>query len=65
MYRFDYTADGSVVKAETIIVVNVILSIMSVVIIVVMVYIRAKILAPFEKLSDIPYELSRVILLHL
>lgn len=46
-------------KAETIIVVNVILSIMSVVIIAVMVYIRAKILAPFEKLSDIPYELSK------
>ena len=59
LYRFDYTADGSVVKAETIIVVNVILSIMSVVIIAVMVYIRAKILAPFEKLSDIPYELSK------
>ena len=59
MYRFDYTADGSVDKAETIIVVNVILSIMSVVIIAVMVYIRAKILAPFEKLSDIPYELSK------
>ena len=59
MYRFDYTADGSVDKAETIIVVNVILSIMSVVIIAVMIYIRAKILAPFEKLSDIPYELSK------
>lgn len=59
LYRFDYTADGSVDKAETIIVVNVILSIMSVVIIAVMVYIRAKILAPFEKLSDIPYELSK------
>lgn len=59
MYRFDYTADGSVDKAETIIVVNVILSIMSVVIIAVMIYIRAKILAPFEKLTDIPYELSK------
>lgn len=59
LYRFDYTADGSVDKAETIIVVNVILSIMSVVIIAVMVYIRAKILAPFEKLTDIPYELSK------
>ena len=59
LYRFDYTADGSVDKAETIIVVNVILSIMSVVIIAVMIYIRAKILAPFEKLTDIPYELSK------
>ena len=59
LYRFDYTADGSVDKAETIIVVNVILSIMSVVIISVMIYIRAKILAPFEKLTDIPYELSK------
>lgn len=59
LYRFDYTADGSVDKAGTIIVVNVILSIMSVVIIAVMIYIRAKILAPFEKLTDIPYELSK------
>ena len=59
MYRFDYTAGGSVDNAETIIVVNVILSIMSVVIIAVMIYIRAKILAPFEKLTDIPYELSK------
>ena len=32
---------------------------MSAVIIAVMIYIRAKILAPFEKLSDIPYELSK------
>lgn len=59
LYRFDYTAGGSVDNAETIIVVNVILSIMSVVIIAVMIYIRAKILAPFEKLTDIPYELSK------
>ena len=59
LYRFDYTADGSVDKAETIIVVNVILVIMSVVIIAVIWFIRAKILAPFEKLTDIPYELSK------
>ena len=59
LYRFDYTADGSVDKAETIIVVNVILGIMSAVIISVMIYIRAKILAPFEMFTDIPYELSK------
>ncbi len=59
LYRFDYTADSSADKSETIIVVNIILGVMSAVIIVVMIYIKAKILSPFEKLTDIPYELSK------
>lgn len=59
LYRFDYTTDSGADKSETILVINVILGIMSAVIIAVMIYIRAKILAPFEKLTDIPYELSK------
>ena len=39
--------------------VNVLLGIMVVMIIGVMLYIRLKILRPFEKLIDIPYELSK------
>ena len=59
LYRFDYTADSSADKSETIILVNIILGVMSAVILSVMIYIRIKILAPFEKLTDIPYELSK------
>ena len=39
--------------------VNVILGIMTLVILVVLLYIRIKILKPFERFSDVPYELSR------
>lgn len=59
LYRFDYTADSSADKSETSLAVNVILGAMSAVIIVVMIYIKFKILSPFEKLTDIPYELSK------
>ena len=59
LYRFDYATDSSADKSETIFVVNVILGVMSASIIAVMLYVRFKILAPFEKLTDIPYELSK------
>ena len=59
LYRFDYTIDSNKEKFETVFVVNVILGIMSAAIIAVMLYVRFKILSPFEKLTDIPYELSK------
>lgn len=59
LYRFDYTADNSVKQRELIITVNIILGIMALLIIAVMIFIRIKILTPFEKLTDVPYELSK------
>lgn len=59
LYRFDYTIDSNKEKSETVFVVNIILGIMSAAIIAVMLYVRFKILSPFEKLTDIPYELSK------
>ena len=59
LYRFDYTADNSIKQRELIITVNIILGIMARLIIAVMVFIRVKILSPFEKLTDVPYELSK------
>lgn len=59
LYRFDYMIDSNKEKSETVFVVNVILGIMSAAIIAVMLYVRFKILSPFEKLTDIPYELSK------
>ncbi len=59
LYRFDYTADNSVKQRELIITVNIILGIMALLIIAVVFFIRVKILTPFEKLTDVPYELSK------
>ncbi|MCM1506035.1 MAG: HAMP domain-containing histidine kinase [Ruminococcus flavefaciens] len=57
LYRFDYNIlsfDKNIITY-----INIILAVMSAVIIGVMLYIRAKILAPFEKLVNVPYELSK------
>lgn len=59
LYRFDYKADGKTDRSELLMTVNIILGIMAAAIIAVMLYIRLKILSPFEKLSDVPYELSK------
>lgn len=59
LYRFDYKAQGGTERTTLILTVNVILGLMAVIIISVMLYIRLKILKPFEQLTDIPYELSK------
>ena len=57
LYRFDYTAKDNDIKS--VVTINTILGVMSAVIIGVMLYIRMKILRPFELLTDVPYELSK------
>lgn len=59
LYRFDYKADGETDRSVLLMTVNIILGIMAAVMLGVMLYIRLKILRPFEKLSDVPYELSK------
>lgn len=59
LYRFDYAADSAADRTNLIITVNVILGMMAAVMLGVMLYIRLKILGPFERLSDVPYELSK------
>ncbi|MBQ8724518.1 MAG: HAMP domain-containing histidine kinase [Oscillospiraceae bacterium] len=59
LYRFDYKTGGSGDKTRLIITVNVLLGIMAAAMLGDMLYIRLKILSPFEKLSDVPYELSK------
>lgn len=58
LYRFDYTAEdgGGTRLLPT---VNIILGLMAAVIISVMLFVKSKILAPFEQLTDVPYELSK------
>lgn len=59
LYRFDYKTDMKSDKSGMILMVNMILSILSVVMIGVLIFIRIKILLPFEKLTNVPYELSK------
>ncbi len=59
LYRFDYRTDGSDDRTRMIVTVNSILGIMAAAILAVMLYLKFKILQPFEKLTDVPYELSK------
>ena len=59
LYRFDYTVKNDVANSQIIISVNMILAVMAAVVFGVLFYVRGKILAPFEQLTNVPYELSR------
>ena len=58
LYRFDYTAGQSEYR-DYLIPVNLTFGIMALVVIGALLYVRQKILAPFEMLTDVPYELSK------
>ena len=59
LYRFDYTTNGAEDRLNLILKVNIIVISMAIIVILVMLYIKLKILIPFEKLRDVPYELSK------
>ena len=59
LYRFDYRANGYSNKAHLVGIVNAVLGTMAILFIAVMLYIKFAILAPFERLSGLPYELSK------
>lgn len=59
LYRIDYRADSNADRTGIIITVNIFLGVMTILIISVMLYIRFKILKPFDRLTDVPYELSK------
>lgn len=59
LYRFDYDTDGSSEKTYLTGIVNAALCVMAILFIAVLLYIKFAILTPFERLSGIPYELSK------
>lgn len=59
LYRFDYKTDGNSDNTRLFIAVNSVLGIMAALTAAVMIYIRFKILRPFEQLTNVPYELSK------
>ena len=58
LYRFDYSGSKSADK-KRIILVNIIIAVLGVFIICLLLYIRKRILLPFNKFSSVPYDLSR------
>lgn len=59
LYRFDYDVKNDKGNKRIIIMVNGILAVMSAAVFVILLYIREEILRPFERLKDVPYELSK------
>lgn len=59
LYRFDYNTNGYSNKMHLIGIVNAVLGVMAILLIAVMLYIKFAILAPFECMSSVPYELSK------
>lgn len=59
LYRFDYISQKRSDKKEMVFAVNIILSAMSGIIITILIFVRSNILSPFERLKNVPYELSR------
>lgn len=59
LYRFDYKTEVGSDRTRLAVTVNVILGVMAAVIISVMLYVKFAVLAPFERLTDVPYELSK------
>ncbi len=59
LYRFDYNINGCSNKTYFMGIVNAVLGVIAILFIVVMLYIKYAILTPFERLSSLPYELSK------
>lgn len=58
LYRFDYE-NSEKYDMNLLVTVNIVLIIISIGVISVLIYVKLKILKPFEELKDVPYELSK------
>lgn len=59
LYRFDYNSNGCSNKTYLMGIVNAVLGVIAILFITIMLYIKYAVLAPFERLSSLPYELSK------
>lgn len=59
LYRFDYRAGAKTVGGELILAVNIILALALLATVSLLIFVRRKILLPFERLSGVPYELAK------
>ena len=59
LYRFDYSYKITENKSSILIPLNLILLLMSGVVFGILIFVKNRILSPFERLKDMPYELSK------
>lgn len=59
LYRFDYAVKNGTNSSGIIVVVNIILAVVTAAVFTSLFYIRSKILRPFERITNVPYELSK------
>ncbi len=59
LYRFDYSAHKNTTDIRSIVIVDTVLILMSALSFGILLYVRTKILRPFDQLTNIPYELSK------
>lgn len=57
LYRFDYTVPSD--SGHATVIVNVLLGVMALMVIAVLLYVRIRILKPFARLRELPYDLSK------
>ena len=58
-YRFDYAFSSASYDKNIVIMLNLILGAMSLILIFILLFIRSRIIRPFEDLRDVPFELSK------
>ncbi|MBD5117375.1 MAG: HAMP domain-containing histidine kinase [Ruminococcaceae bacterium] len=59
LYRFDYSAKDDTHRQRTVVTVNIILGVLAAAVLSVLLYIKKAVLQPFERLTSIPYALSK------
>lgn len=59
LYRFDYKSENEHDDSVIILIVNVFLAVMTVLVFAALIYIRARLLKPFESFSELPFELAK------
>lgn len=58
-YRFDYAYVSEAYNKKIVFSVNVMLAVMSLAVILILLFVRSRIIGPFEDLREVPYELSK------
>ncbi len=59
LYRIEYNAKQNIINRNTILMINIFLGVISLLVIGFMLFIRYRILKPFNTLREVPYELSK------
>ena len=59
LYRIDYQTERKGVDVKTVVTINVVFAVVALLVVFELVYVRHKILKPFEQLREVPYELSK------